>query len=441
MRSGQIFLATFIFLSLGCWAIAPAQNHPFGSHHQTYAPGTLFPNQYSQGQIDTFVSNYYDQWKSDWVRVDPGGDGYRVVMDANGRTTSESQGYGMIVLPHMAGHDPNAQAVFDGLFSYSRAHPSEGNPRLMDWAQPDPSGNRSAFDGDADIAYGLLLADAQWGSNGTINYRQEAVEIIDAIHTSTIGPTSNLPMLGDWVNPNSGGTYNQWSTRSSDFMYGHFRAYGHATGDHDRWNAVIEATQTVTADIQQEFGTGLVSDFVVVDPLTGDASPAPPNFLESDFDDDYWYNAGRIPWRMGADAVISGDLTSWAQTEMLSEFFQNASNGDPNQILGGYELDGDPLHNWSDLFYRSPVGVAAMTGSDAADQQWLNAIFDNAKQAHVNYYSDSVTLGSLLVMSGNFIDPASITAVPEPGSGALFTTCAVACLWQRRRMRKSLDSC
>ena len=105
------------------------------------------------------------------------------------------------------------------------------------------------------------------------------------------------------------------------------------------------------------------------------------------------------------------------------------------------ELDGDPLHNWSDLFYRSPVGVAAMTGSDAADQQWLNAIFDNAKQAHVNYYSDSVTLGSLLVMSGNFIDPASITAVPEPGSGALFTTCAVACLWQRRRMRKSLDSC
>ncbi|MCH2183480.1 MAG: hypothetical protein MK108_15890, partial [Mariniblastus sp.] len=203
--------------------------------------------------------------------------------------------------------------------------------------------------------------------------------------------------------------------------------------------AVIEATQTITADIQQEFGTGRVSDFVVVDPITGDASPAPPNFLESEFDDDYWYNAGRNPWRLGADAVLSGDAISWAQTQMLSEFFQAASNGDPNQILGGYELDGDPLHNWSDLFYRSPVGVAAMTGTDAADQQWLNAIFDNAKQSHVNYYSDSVTLGSLLVMSGNFIDPATITAVPEPASLGILTACTIACLLRNRRQRKVGD--
>ena len=433
MRSCQVLCGIVFFASFFALPIIQAQDHPFGSHHQSYAAGTLFPNQYSQAQIDTYVSDYYDQWKSEWIRVDPGGDGYRVVMDGSGRTTSEAQGFGMVIVPHMAGHDANAQNVFNGLYTYARAHPSQGNPQLMDWAQPDPSGNSSAFDGDADIAYGLLVADAQWGSNGSINYRQEALNIIEAIHTSTIGPTSNLPILGDWVNPNGGGPYNQWSTRSSDFMYGHFRAFGNTSGNHAEWNAVIDATQTITGDIQQEFGTGLVSDFLVVDPLTGDASPAPPNFLESEFDDDYWYNAGRIPWRIGADAVLSGDATTWAQAQMLSEFFQDSSSGDPNQILGGYELDGDPLNTWSDLFYRSPVGVAAMTGTDAADQQWLNDIFDNAKQAHVNYYSDSVTLNSLLVMSGNFMDPSSFNAVPEPSSVVLLSLLAGFGLTLRRR--------
>lgn len=393
-----------------------AQNNPFGSHLENYAAGTLFPDQYSQEQIDVFVSDYYDQWKSDWLRTDPGGDGYRVVMDNTGRTTSESQGYGMIIVPHMAGHDTSAQEIFDGLYTYSRAHPSEGNPRLMDWAQPDATGNRSAFDGDADIAYGLLLADKQWGSSGSINYVQEAKSIIEAIHTSTIGPDSNLPMLGDWVNPNGSGSYNQWSTRSSDFMNGHFRAFGQASGNEAHWDAVIAATQGAVSDINAEFGTGLMPDFVVVDSVSGDASPAPPNFLESEHDDEYWYNAGRTPWRFGADAVLNGDTISLEHAQLLSEFFQEASDGDPNKILGGYELDGDPLNTWSDLFFVAPVGVAAMTGSDAGDQLWLNNIFDNVKASHVNYYSDSVNLNSLLIMSGNALNPVSISSVPEPGS-------------------------
>ena len=411
-----------------------AQSSPFGSHQTSYAAGTLFPNQYTQAQIDGYVSNYYDRWKSDWMRTDPGGDGYRVVMDGAGRTTSEAQGFGMVIVPHMAGHDAQAQTIFDGLFTYSRAHPSVGNANLMDWAQPDPSGNSSAFDGDADIAYGLLLADKQWGSAGAINYRQEAQTIIQAIHDSTIGPDSHLPLLGDWVNPSGGGAYSQWTTRSSDFMYGHFRAFGEASGNTSDWDAVINATQDAVGQINAEFGTGLMPDFVVVDAATGEAGPASPNFLESPHDGEYWYNAGRTPWRFGADAVLNGDPISKEQAQRLSEFFQDSSNGDPNQILGGYELDGDPLNSWSDLFYRSPVGVAAMTGFDADDQQWLNGIFDNAKEAHVNYYSDTVTLNSLLIMSGNALNPAEVSAVPEPGCLVVLTGCGLWGLvrWRRR---------
>ncbi|WP_197997525.1 glycosyl hydrolase family 8 [Gimesia panareensis] len=376
----------------------------FGSHVQQYVDGTLLPSQYSQEQLDQVVGNYYDQWKSDWLRIDPGGNGYRVVMDSQGRTTSESQGYGMLVLAHMDGYDPDAQTIFDGLFRYSRANPSEGNPDLMDWAQPDAYGNSSAFDGDADIAYALLVADAQWGSDGEINYLQEAITIINAMYASTIGPQSHLPMLGDWVDPN-GSQRNQWSVRTSDFMYDHFRAFEAATQT-GAWDEVLAATQDVMTKLQQQSGTGLVPDFVIVDPVTGNVSPAPSGFLEVN-DQYYWYNAGRVPWRLGTDAVLSGDAVSQAQAQMLSEFFQQSSGGDPSLIRGGYQLDGTPLNSWSDPFFRAAVGVSAMSGSDAADQAWLNSVFDSVATTHSNYYADSVSMLSMLVMSGNYVNPSA----------------------------------
>lgn len=390
---------TAVTISLGTSAGDP----DFGSHVQQYQNATLFPSQYNQDQLDTVVSNYYEQWKSDWLRIDPGGNGYRVVMDSQGRTTSEAQGYGMLILSHFDGFDPEAQMIFDGLFQYSRANPSEGNPDLMDWAQPDAYGNSSAFDGDADIAYALLVADAQWGSDGNVNYLQEAITIINAIYESTIGPESHLPMLGDWVNPN-GSQHNQWSTRTSDFMYGHFRAFEAATQT-GAWNEVIVATQDVMTKMQQQSGTGLVSDFVIVDSVTGSVSPASSGFLEVN-DQHYWYNAGRVPWRIGADAVLSGDSVSLAQAQMLSEFFQQSSGGDPARILGGYALDGTPLNQWSDPFFRAAVGVSAMTGSDTGDQAWMNAVFDSIATTHSNYYADTVSMLSMLVMSGNYISPS-----------------------------------
>ena len=56
----------------------------------------------------------------------------------------------------------------------------------MAWAQTknftDIDGT-SATDGDMDIAYSLLLANEQWGSNGKINYLKEAQLMIAAIKT------------------------------------------------------------------------------------------------------------------------------------------------------------------------------------------------------------------------------------------------------------------
>lgn len=381
---------------------------PFPQHVQ-YAPGTIRPNHRTQAQQDQDVRDYYEAWKSSFLlEAGTAADGstlYRISLGSTnpGRTVSEGQGYGMMLMAWMAGFDPRAQIFFDGLWKFSRKYPSSVDSRLMGWQIPlDPQANVSAFDGDADIAYALLLADLQWASDGPINDLAEARQVVAGILASTIGPESRLPMFGDWVNVNHA-THNQWTTRTSDFMPTHFRAFGQTTGD-AVWGRVIAETQSVTNRIQTQYSpvTGLLPDFVV--PISGsDHTPRPayPNFLEATTDGDYNYNAGRVPWRLGADALLNGDPVSLAQTRKISRWIHGAAGGDPSRIRSGYALDGTPLPNsdYFSIFFVSPFGVAAMT--DPSQQQWLNDLYDAVYKTHKDYYEDSVNLLCMIVMTGN----------------------------------------
>lgn len=396
-----------------------AQQFPFGTQHQAYRTGTLTPTNFTHAQTNAHVAAYYDYWKDHWLKPEPGGQGWRVLSDNSGKTVSEGQGYGMVVVPLMAGHDPQAKTIFDGLWQFRLAHPSENDSRLMDWNVPNSSdGNDSAFDGDADIAYGLLLAHAQWGSNGAINYLEQAKSVIAGIRAKTIGPTSKLPMLGDWVNP-IGSTYSQWTTRSSDFMPGHFRAYGAATGDSAYWTSVVTAVQNVITNIQsnEAAATGLLPDFVQLVGTPRDPQPAAPNLLEGPDDGHYWYNAGRDPWRLGVDAILNNDPTTLAQVQRINQWARTSTGANPNNVKGGYQLSGTALNSWSDLFFISPLAVAAMTGTTAADQTWLNSLYSRIYQSHStgDYYADAVTLQSLLAVTGNMWDPMAVLAAPLPG--------------------------
>lgn len=110
----------------------------------------------------------------------------------------------------MAGHDPDARTIFDRLWQFSRAHPSaiqiDGRAsNLMAWEVPTGEGDSdSAFDGDCDIAYALLLADRQLGGGGGTDYVTKAKDVLKDILLKTVGPDSLLPLLGDWVEPVGG---------------------------------------------------------------------------------------------------------------------------------------------------------------------------------------------------------------------------------------------
>lgn len=382
----------------------PARPFP---QHALYASGSTLPDHRTREQLDEDVRRFYDYWKSEYL-VDAGtsANGIRMYRIAFGQdiparetTVSEGQGYGMTIVPLMAGYDPDAQAIFDGLWEFVRAHPSEIDPRLMDWNVPLAEGNASAFDGDVDIAFGLLLADAQWGSGGAVDYLSDANTLIAAILETTIGPDSRLPMLGDWVDPR-GAVHNQYTPRSSDFMLANFAAFGRAAGN-PAWSDVIAQSQAVILQIQAEYSpsTGLLPDFIQGD--TEGFRPASPGFLEADRDGDYSYNAGRVPWRLGLHALAYDDGVSRASTQTISRWIQEAAGNDPANIYAGYRLSGEPRpgSEYFTSFFASPFGVAAM--SDPAQQAWLNAIYDSVFDRHEDYYEDSVTLICLLIMTGN----------------------------------------
>lgn len=392
---------------------AAGESRPFPQHF-TYAPDSILPNHRTQTQLDDDARAFYDYWKETYlIEAGQTADGNPLYRVAFGKaapnkadTVSEGQGYGMMITSYMAGYDPDARMIFDGLWDFARAHPSERDPRLMDWKVPErTSGNNSAFDGDADIAYGLLLADAQWGSLGRVNYKAEAQKLISAILESTIGPESRMPMLGDWTDPNGTG-YNQYTPRSSDFMLASFRAYAKATGN-PAWDEVIAKSQEAMVAIQENYSTetGLMPDFIVMRGKDRLPEPSPPQFLEGPHDGHYFYNAGRVPWRVGVDALLSDDPTSRAIAQKISLWAEQTTDGLPTNFRAGYDLQGNSLpgRDYFTSFFVSPLGVAAM--SNAAQQSWLNAVYDSVYMQHEDYYEDSVTLFCLLIMSGNAWTP------------------------------------
>lgn len=390
----------------GCNMTGNGVGQPFGNHAGSYASGAILPNHRSGPELDDAVRDAYDDWKARYLRQGCGSGRYYIDTGHDGSlTVSEGHGYGMLILAFMAGHDPDARTAFDGMFRYFEDHPSEITDGLMAWSQDDSCNNNngasSAADGDLDIAYALLLADKQWSSGGTINYRAEAERVIDAIRAGDVDNGGNYVLLGDWVS----GTHAD-STRSSDFMPTHLASFAAATGD-GTWTRVLDTSYGVIDDVQTSFAaqTGLLPDFIVR-PLSNPA-PAPANFLENPSDGQYSYNACRDPWRIALDFMINGDPRGRAIARRMNTWIRASTGDDPDRILPGYRLDGGSLgRDYRDNAFIAPFGVAAMV--DASNQTWLNRVWDSTV-AHQGggYYGDSIGLLSLIAMSGNWWSPES----------------------------------
>ncbi|WSZ72393.1 glycosyl hydrolase family 8 [Streptomyces chartreusis] len=375
---------------------------PFGSHRIPYADGILQPSGTTPA-LDQKVIDYYQNWKSAFVRQNCGNGWYQVISpDADHPYVAEAQGYGMVISATMAGADPDAKKIFDGLTKWLIDHPSSINPDLLAAEQDtncrSVNGGDGATDGDMDVAYGLLLADRQWGSTGTHNYKQLAIKHINAIKQSEINSTTNLLKLGDWTEP--GDQYYNIS-RTSDWMVDHFRAFRKSTGD-TAWDTIRTAHQNQITSLQAKYApsTGLLPDFVV-DTATN-PRPAPGQVLEDPNDGAYWWNACRTPWRIADDAVTSGDSKSLTAARKLNTWIKGKTGGDPDKIAIGYRLNGTQIDSGSEAAFYAPFAVAATT--DPGSQSWLDALWNKMLATPIDtssYYSASIQLQTMITVSGN----------------------------------------
>ena len=379
-----------------------AENHPFPQNIDYFG---VNPNNQTTAQQNNEVQDFYDYWKSKYLRQATTG-GYYVHgadTDGLGKGTSESHGYGMLLTALMAGYDTNAKQEFDGLFNFFNTHRSSINSELMGWfinaTESGTGAYSSATDGDLDIAYALLLADKQWGSAGIINYKKEAVDMINnGLRISDYHGTSKRLMLGDW-------DINTLTTRSSDWMPGHLRAFEHATGDQE-WLSAIDQIYTMVEQLNsQNNNTGLMPDFVTGVVATPDLANA--NGTGELHSGDYFYNAARTPLRLAMDYIHNGNLSAKTASDKLTSWtkLQVGSQFNFNNYFSGYTVQGVmlPGANYSSSVFVAPVVIAASL--DSANQAFVNAGWNYMKSNKESYFEDSVNLLSMLAITGNWWAP------------------------------------
>jgi hypothetical protein len=371
----------------------------------SYKSGYILPDVMSRDDLNKKVQDYYFAWKTKYIKQCADGTYYVDFSDENPdvSTVSEAIGYGMVITAYMAGADPKAKEIFDGLYRFYIRHPSNICSSFMAWRQGKDCRNTgfdSATDGDEDAAFALLLADKQWGSNGDINYKQAALKIINALKICVFH-SQGFPLLGDWAKGDSTEPVYLDATRSSDWMLDHYLAFYNATGD-EFWLDAIDKIISLVDSIQINYSsnTGLIPDFIIH--TSTSPQPAYPNFLESQYDGDLYYNACRTPWRLTTGQLFLDDDRLVLQIQKINNWIIAKTGNNAQNIMAGYKLDGTPIANYQDICFTGGFAVAAMISKN---QTWLNSCFNALIQPSINdntYFGNTLRMLYLLVLSGNY---------------------------------------
>ncbi len=392
---------------------APTKPFP---QHVTYTAGTIKPSNHTQAELDQSVKQLYTSWKANFLRAGCGTGRYYVYMgpqpaisEGTPISVSEGQGYGMMIVALMAGYDPNAQTIFNGLYHFYRDHPTLHSPYLMAWRQlascKSSSDANSATDGDVAIAHALLLAHRQWGSNGSVNYYAAAMNILKAIRKYEIQPSTNLPQMGDWVDPSYPSEYN--AVRTSDITPHEFKQFYWASNDYGWW-ATVDRSYKLLNKLQATYApvTALFPDFATNTNTT--PQPAPTNFVGDYFAGHYYFNACRIPWHLATDYLLLGDPNAYKILTKMEDWVSGSTGNNIYALYAGYKLDGSPINYYNYVCFTGAFGTAAMINGKY--QLLLNSIWnDLAQTTTVDTVSDSygwtLHLIYMIVMSGNWWAP------------------------------------
>lgn len=414
-----VIVAIGIVIGIYNSAIGQAPEHPFPNHTK-YSIGTIKPSHLSQAELDIAVKKFYTVWKMNYIKhdcADP--HQYYVLNDEDNVKSkqqvicvSEGQGFGMQIMVLMAGFDKEAQTVYDGMYKFVAAHPTFKSPDLMSWSilkgcitdkeqSGDENVNTSATDGDMDIALSLLIAEAQWGNKGHINYHKEAIKRIKAILDFEINKRNHTILLSD---ANNFGDEDYYDIHSSDFMPAHLRMFNKYFPNPE-WKRITDTMYQIFENLQSKYSpeAGLLPDFIAY--KEHKYIPAKPHYLESKYDGAYYYNACRVPFRVAVDYLLFKDSRAQKLLIPIAEWIQKKTNNNADNICAGYYLDGKqiPNHNYATPAFVCPFAISVML--DKNKQAWENDCWNTINDFEFKdyqYFDNSIQMLSLIIISGNY---------------------------------------
>jgi endo-1,4-beta-D-glucanase Y len=369
----------------------PGVNFPFPQNRPS--PFCNYPN-----YRNSDVTAAYARWKADTVTSD-GANGQKRVqrpkdpgLEPNS-TVSEGIGYGMLLAVYM-----NDQQLFDQLWKYEQMW--VGKNGLMDWYISgngvDRLGMGAASDADEDMAWALLMADRQWGGSGSLSdtYLNVAKHEIEQIFDNEIFEYKLLKPGDSWGDATT--------VNASYFAPAYYRVFAKVSGN-DNWNQVLQTSYDTLAKALNATN-GNLSNGLVPAWCTSDGVPNPQVFIAAPTN--YQYDSCRTPFRIGFDYCLNGEPRAQSYVAKTSQFFSAIG---AKKIVDGYNLDGSPNPQSSSGQSAAFVGPAVVGAMGNAS--YLGFVQDGYEDvASLNllvggdYYDESWTVLSLLMLSGNFLD-------------------------------------
>ena len=323
---------------------------------------------------------------------------------------SEGMSYGMMIAVQLG-----LREHFDRLWKFSRTHlqyPADASQvsyrHYFKWqGSVDGSSARSwevsygadtvpAPDGDEYFAAALYLAHRRWGSDGAVNYRQEAEAISQAM-LDNVAQEGRFPIIHREQNmvvfvPR--GASNGFSDPSYHLpaFYELFALDGPAAGA-ERWRSIAETSrQFLVTSAHPE--TGLHPDYANFD--------GTPN-AGGERHDEFRYDAWRVVMNMAIDhSWFSADARMKTQIEKYHAFFSNHL-GTGNVTNALFAIDGSGAEGGSSTALTATLATGALASEHELRSRYVQNVWDVPQQSGLyRYYQECVYLLGLLGSSGQF---------------------------------------
>ncbi len=331
LRRPDIYLFLFILiLPMFVPKYAAAADNPSASY--PYGLGSLADD---RSVAKKMLISEWEDWKDSFLSKS----GSKRVLPDGEYTWSEGMGYGLLLSVYF-----NEQTLFDELFAYvKRCMDANG---LMIWLTKNGQveGEGSSTDADQNIALALIFAHKIWGSDGSVDYEEEAAQMLNNIYQYDISMGQVKP----------GDLFGDRSTDPRNPSYLAPAAY-EIFSDFDlsqRWSPVKSNAYIFIAKAQNPT-TGLVPDWC-------DSNGSGLAFNGSS-PDEFSYDSAKVFFNMAVAYSWYGHADAKTICSKATTFFKRIG---ATKIVDGYKLNGTPVGSYHNDLFVSSAAAGFMTGTD-----------------------------------------------------------------------------